>query len=270
MMTKTIDELVNRFLRWKLPEGFSPDGGISFKRIPDFPELNKWEYEPVGTNLFTAVQAKEMFEYCLKEEPVVLNNMSNTPEQVAKYTRQNSPDISKELSEHFKPQALLSQGDPTVSKTEIVEPIGYLRFKTINDVTFVPRDVRFVLHGASPHITTYPDLPLYLATPATSQGKPVYFYRNKEGDGYSAWFETDNKFYEFVQDLSHGGYYQWRKLFAAPPSTEALQKDKEELIEYVKKLHSALENIRVNRFNLEYNHCEAIYSLAIPQPKCME
>ena len=65
-----------------------------------------------------------------------------------------------------KAQALLSQGEPTVSKMEIVEPVGYLRFKTINDVTFVPRDVRFVLHGASPHITTYPDLPLYLAQPS--------------------------------------------------------------------------------------------------------
>ena len=103
-MTVMIDELVNRFLGWKIPKGFSPDGGISFDKNSNC--------EPIGTNLFSADQAKAMFEYCLNEEPVVLNNMSNTPEQVAKYIRQNSPDISKELAERFKPQALLSQGEP--------------------------------------------------------------------------------------------------------------------------------------------------------------
>ena len=154
-MNKTIDELVNRFLRWKLPKDFNPDGGISFKRIPDFPELNKWEYEPVGTNLFSAEQAKEMFEYCLKEEPVVLNNMSNMPEQVAKYTRQNSPDISKELAEHFKPLPK-------------IDPVGYLRFISNTNVKFIHN---IVLKGASPIITPYPDIPVYLAPQAELFGK---------------------------------------------------------------------------------------------------
>ena len=127
-LTKTIDELVNRFLRWKLPKGFSPDGGISFKRIPDFPELNKGEYEPVGTNLFTADQAKEMFEYLLDDEPTVLNNMTNSPEQVAKYIKQNRPDISKELAKHFKPQDPL-QGELVAlqkDKAELIEKINTL------------------------------------------------------------------------------------------------------------------------------------------------
>lgn len=69
-MSKNIDEMVNRFLGWKLPKDFAPDGGISFKpsEHPDF-----W---PVGTHLFTADQAKAMFEYCLQgaeqaeQEPV--------------------------------------------------------------------------------------------------------------------------------------------------------------------------------------------------------
>ena len=30
-MSKNIDEMVNRFLGWKLPKDFAPDGGISFK-----------------------------------------------------------------------------------------------------------------------------------------------------------------------------------------------------------------------------------------------
>lgn len=65
----TIEELIkqitNRFLGWKLPDDFSPDAGISFKR--DFNEGTKYpmKHEPIGTNLFTAVQTEEMIRYIL-------------------------------------------------------------------------------------------------------------------------------------------------------------------------------------------------------------
>ena len=56
--TVDIDQLVNRFLGWKLPQTFAPDCGISFKQIaPD-----SW---PIGTNLFNAVEAMNMFSHCL-------------------------------------------------------------------------------------------------------------------------------------------------------------------------------------------------------------
>lgn len=48
------DEMVGRFLGWKLPKEFHPDAGISFSP-PSIPEW--W---PTGTNLFHAAQAKEM------------------------------------------------------------------------------------------------------------------------------------------------------------------------------------------------------------------
>jgi len=53
-----IKTAVDKFLSWKLPKDFYPDCGISFMH----------QTEPIGTNLFTAVQAKEMFEYCLKDK----------------------------------------------------------------------------------------------------------------------------------------------------------------------------------------------------------
>ena len=74
-----VDKIVNRFLGWKLPKDFAPDGGISFKRESDYehPVFGRSVYEPVGTHLFTTDQAKAMFEYCLqglaepvKQEPV--------------------------------------------------------------------------------------------------------------------------------------------------------------------------------------------------------
>ena len=53
---------VDRFLGWKLPPNFNPDGGITFK--PDFNEGTPYpmKHEPVGTNLLTAIQAEEMLE----------------------------------------------------------------------------------------------------------------------------------------------------------------------------------------------------------------
>jgi hypothetical protein len=66
-MKKTmIDHMVNRFLMWKLPENFAPDCGISFN--PSIPEAyNKPGFWPVGTNLLTAEQAREMVKHMLAE-----------------------------------------------------------------------------------------------------------------------------------------------------------------------------------------------------------
>jgi hypothetical protein len=53
--------MVDRFLGWQLPEAFNPDCFIYFSR--DMAKANhSW---PIGTNLFTAEQAREMLEYVL-------------------------------------------------------------------------------------------------------------------------------------------------------------------------------------------------------------
>lgn len=54
---------VDRFLCWRLPEDFAPDGGISLKRSKTH-EISP----PIGTNLLTATQAEAMFRYCLGGE----------------------------------------------------------------------------------------------------------------------------------------------------------------------------------------------------------
>ena len=70
-----IKKAVTRFLGWRLPSDFNPDGGISFQReynvsynanrgLP--PDI----HEPTGTNLFTAQQAEEMIKYILKITPI--------------------------------------------------------------------------------------------------------------------------------------------------------------------------------------------------------
>jgi hypothetical protein len=58
------DAMVSRFLGWKLPSDFAPDCGISFDGRKD-DEWNKNLTWPIGTNLFTANQAKAMLEHVL-------------------------------------------------------------------------------------------------------------------------------------------------------------------------------------------------------------
>jgi hypothetical protein len=58
-------EMVDRFLSWPLPKDFAPDCGISFDGRKD-DEWNKNKQWPVGTNLFTAEQARAMLEYVMQ------------------------------------------------------------------------------------------------------------------------------------------------------------------------------------------------------------
>lgn len=69
-----VKRLVERFLTWRLPEDFNPDGGIYFQKTYND---GSGKFEPVGTNLFNYQQAKEMILYILKglpeEKPVMVS-----------------------------------------------------------------------------------------------------------------------------------------------------------------------------------------------------
>lgn len=84
----TLDEMVNRFLWWKLPKDFSPDAGISFTPTKPYEgdEFgNSWW--PVGTNLLTAEQARAMFKACLSLEP---SRTEETKPPEASQTKRNN------------------------------------------------------------------------------------------------------------------------------------------------------------------------------------
>jgi len=74
----SVESMVERFLSWRLPKTFAPDGGIKFTRtyngyvdgqfatdIERKPEDSSW---PTGTNLFSVEETKQMIAYMLKEE----------------------------------------------------------------------------------------------------------------------------------------------------------------------------------------------------------
>jgi hypothetical protein len=56
-----IKHMVNRFLGWTLPNDFSPDAGISFKKIG--------AHQPTGTNVFDAIQADAMVRHMIEAMP---------------------------------------------------------------------------------------------------------------------------------------------------------------------------------------------------------
>lgn len=64
-----IKHMVNRFLGWRLPEDFYPDGGVSFKRTYNDHMPTPGKYEPIGTNLLTATQAEAMVRHMLTGMP---------------------------------------------------------------------------------------------------------------------------------------------------------------------------------------------------------
>lgn len=68
MENSRIDRMVTAFLSWKLPQDFSPDAGISF--MPTKPNgYNELGWWPVGTNLLTADQARQMVTHMIDALP---------------------------------------------------------------------------------------------------------------------------------------------------------------------------------------------------------
>lgn len=69
MTDEQIKHMTDRFLGWKLPENFRPDGGVTF--IPSYNNgtLEGGKHEPAGTNLLTATQAEEMIRHITEGLP---------------------------------------------------------------------------------------------------------------------------------------------------------------------------------------------------------
>jgi hypothetical protein len=58
-----IKHMTDRFLGWRLPANFNPDGGISFTPTGNPGTAHEYKREPSGTNLLDAVQAAAMVRY---------------------------------------------------------------------------------------------------------------------------------------------------------------------------------------------------------------
>jgi hypothetical protein len=68
MSIAQIKHMVDRFLSWRLPENFNPDGGISYTRPNYAPNV---EATPSGTNLFDVTQAEAMVRHMIEGLPSI-------------------------------------------------------------------------------------------------------------------------------------------------------------------------------------------------------
>lgn len=69
MTEEQIKHMVDRFLSWKLPVNFAPDGGVSFKKFGNAGTDNQYERFPSGTNLLDATQAEVMVRHMIDGMP---------------------------------------------------------------------------------------------------------------------------------------------------------------------------------------------------------
>lgn len=69
MTYEQINHMVNRFLNWKLPENFNPDGGVSFKKMFNEHTDHPMKHEPSGTNLLDADQAAVLVRHMIEGLP---------------------------------------------------------------------------------------------------------------------------------------------------------------------------------------------------------
>ena len=74
MTDEQIKHMAERFLGWKLPENFNPDGGIRFTPLANA-GMGQYEYryrrQPTGTNLFDFTQAVEMVRHMVEGLPAM-------------------------------------------------------------------------------------------------------------------------------------------------------------------------------------------------------
>lgn len=69
MTEDQIKHMTNRFLAWKLPETFNPDGGIRFEKIAGANGPHPFKNEPSGTNLFGYTEAEAMVRHMIEDLP---------------------------------------------------------------------------------------------------------------------------------------------------------------------------------------------------------
>lgn len=84
MTDEQIKHMVDRFLQWKLPEDFRPDGGIEFDPISSKGTAYERRREPVGTNLLSATQAEAMVRHMLDGLPALAETSEERVERVAR------------------------------------------------------------------------------------------------------------------------------------------------------------------------------------------
>jgi hypothetical protein len=119
MSKEQIKHMVNRFLQWKLPETFNPDGGISFKREFNEHTAYPMKHEPSGTNLLDAVQAEAMVRHMIEGMPDVSGDLLEVLHECEEYfDNRADADCDQDGFIPNKEMTLLSRVREAISSAE--------------------------------------------------------------------------------------------------------------------------------------------------------
>lgn len=107
MTEDQIKHMVSRFLCWRLPANFNPDGGVKFeKEVNGAPRPEAWW--PNGTNVFDADQATAMVRHMIEDMPPFSLSGEDEPPFFRAYalkvgdvlTEQDVSDIQEVLADY--------------------------------------------------------------------------------------------------------------------------------------------------------------------------
>ena len=82
-----IKQMVDRFLSWRLPDNFNPDGRVRFEPPT---ERQLW---PTGTNLFDAQQAETMIRYLFSPAETEVPGLDEVIEAVIAHLTTGGPGL---------------------------------------------------------------------------------------------------------------------------------------------------------------------------------
>ncbi len=114
MTKEQIDQMVNAFLCWKIPQTFNPDCHISFAPKPDYHgNPPTW---PVGTNLFSYTEAKAMVEHMVAAltpppTPDAVALVDAVEETLCEYQVADEGDLAPRRAYHAARAAVLARMD---------------------------------------------------------------------------------------------------------------------------------------------------------------
>lgn len=64
-----IKHMVDRFLGYRLPDNFNPDGGVSYEKFGNKGTPHQYRHQTSGTNLLDATQADAMVRHMIEGMP---------------------------------------------------------------------------------------------------------------------------------------------------------------------------------------------------------
>lgn len=104
-----IKHMIDRFLGWYLPDDFSPDAGISFKKtFNENSACGPMEHKPSGTNLLSGVQAEAMVRYMVAGMPAPspVSGTDELADQVTELIAQlhDRADLDQEAADKIDPE----------------------------------------------------------------------------------------------------------------------------------------------------------------------